>query len=72
MLRLDLESIAELDVEVIDAPGLPLEEVEGFEEEFDGFIERLEIEGNDGTGRMSCGGLQGGLIFKFGSCSPFS
>ena len=70
LLKLDLESIAELDVELTDAPGLPMEEVEGEvfeleEAEFDGFIERLEIEGNDGTGRMSCGGLQKVLFYLF-------
>ena len=72
LLKLDLESIAELDVELTDAPGLPMEEVEIEEEvfelegaEFDGFIERLEIEGNDGTGRMSFGGLQKVLFYLF-------
>ena len=79
LLKLDLESIAELDVELTDAPGLPMEEVEEEEEgevfeleeaEFDGFIERLEIEGNDGTGRMSCGGLQKVLFLRFLSCFP--
>lgn len=31
-------------------------ELEGADE-FAGFMVRLEIEGNDGTGRMRCGGL---------------
>ena len=61
LLVFDLESVAELNVELTDAPGLPMEEVF----EFDGFIERLEIEGNDGAGRMSCGGLQKGFVLCF-------
>ena len=34
LLMLDFDSSAELDVEVTDAPGLPLEEVEMDEEEW--------------------------------------
>ena len=66
LLVFDLESVAELDAELTEAPGLPVEMEEVFElEEFDGFIERLEIEGNDGAGRMSCGGLQKGFVLCF-------
>ena len=68
LLVLDFESSVELGVEGTGAPGLEEVEVEEEEEwmdfefegaaEFAGFMERLEIEGNDGTGRLRCGGLQ--------------
>ena len=65
LLVLDFESSVELGVEGTGAPGLEGVEVEEEEwmdfelegaAEFAGFMERLEIEGNDG--RLRCGGLQ--------------